>query len=410
MSRTILFSHPIGNENVRQALAAIDEAGILAEFWTTISWNPQSAMNRFLPQSLRELFGRRSFAESVRSRTRTVPVREGFRLLAGAVGFSSRHETGALSIDAVFRELDEKVAQRLRNKINNVRAVYAYEDGALQTFRAARDRDLQRIYDLPIGYWRVGQRIFAEEAEREPEWAPTLTGTLDSAEKLARKDDELRLATRVIVASTFTKQTLGDAPSTAKIEIVPYGGPAPVSDEIIESSGRLKVLFAGSLGQRKGLSYLLKAIEILQGKVELTLLGRKPVSGCAPLESAVRKHRWLPSMSHDAVLREMRSHDVLVLPSLFEGFGLVILEAMAQGTPVITTEHTAGPDVIENGTDGFIVPIRSAEAIAEKLELLASDRERLMSMKSAARLKAQSQKWATYRQRLVEVAREVMAS
>ena len=405
----ILLSHPTGNEFVREALAAFDRAGILGEFWTTISWNPEARINQLFPQSLRDLFGRRSFSESVRSRTHTVPLREAIRLFAGAIGVTPKHETGAFSVDAVLRALDRKVAGRLR-KIDNCDAIYAYEDGALQSFRAAGDIGLKRIYDLPIGYWRVGQRIFAEEKEREPEWASTLTGTLDSAEKLGRKDDELRLATRVIVASTFTKQTLGDGPSTAKIDIVAYGAPSPISDEIRRSAGRLKVLFAGSLGQRKGLSYLLKAIQMLKHSVELTLLGRKAASGCAPLESAVRKHRWLPTLSHAGVLREMRNHDVLVLPSLFEGFGLVILEAMAQGTPVITTDHTAGPDVIENGTDGFIVPIRSAEAIAERLDLLASDPERLIAIKSMAKQKAASRGWETYRQRLVEVAREVMAS
>jgi alpha-maltose-1-phosphate synthase len=405
----ILLFHPIGSEFVREALRAFDRAGILAEFWTTVSWNPKSPVNRALPRSLRELFGRRSFPESVRSRTHTLPVREALRLLTGAAGLSSRHETGVLSVDAVFRGLDEKVAQRLR-KIDNLRAIYAYEDGALASFRVARDLSLQRIYDLPIGYWRVGQRIFAEEAEREPEWAATLIGTLDSTEKLARKDDELRLATRVIVASTFTKQTLDGSPCTAEIDVVPYGAPESISDDIARTSNRLKVLFAGSLGQRKGLSYLIAAVEKLKGAVELTLLGRKAASGCRPLDSAVRKYRWIPTLPHDAVLREMQSHDVLVLPSLFEGFGLVILEAMAQGVPVITTNHTAGPDVIQDGVDGFLVPIRSADAIAEKLELLGNDRERLMSMKLAAKRKAQAHGWQFYRQRLVEVAQEVMAS
>src|SRR5207247_7441174 len=135
-----------------------------------------------------------------------------------------------------------------------------YVDVSLQSIRAARDLCMNRNYDRPTRYKRLGQRIFAEEKEREPEWASTLTGSLDCAEKLSRKDDELRLATRVIVASTFTKQTLGDAPSTAKIDIVAYGAPPPISDEITKSAGRLKVLFAGSLGQRKGLSYLLDAI------------------------------------------------------------------------------------------------------------------------------------------------------
>src|SRR5207302_6057531 len=153
------------------------------------------------------------------------------RLFAGAIGVTSKHETGAFSVDAVLRALDRKVAGRLR-KIDNCDAIYAYEDGALQSFRAARDLGLKRIYDLPIGYWRVGQRIFAEEKEREPEWAPTLTGTLDSAAKLSRKDDELRLASRVIVASAFTKQTLSESPCTAKIDIVRYGAPAAISEEI----------------------------------------------------------------------------------------------------------------------------------------------------------------------------------
>jgi glycosyltransferase involved in cell wall biosynthesis len=405
----ILLSHATGNEFVRQALAAFDRAGMLGEFWTTISWNPAAPINRLFPRSVRELFGRRSFSESVRPRTHTLPFREAVRLVAGAAGFSPRHESGAFSIDTVMRELDQKVADRLR-KIDNCRAVYAYEDGAFQSFRVARELGLKCIYDLPIGYWKAGQRIFAEEKEREPEWSPTLTGTLDSAEKLARKDEELRLATRVVVASTFTKQTLADAPCAAKIDIVPYGAPQPISNEIAKSSGRLKVLFAGSLGQRKGLSYLLKAIEMLKDSVDLTLLGRKAASGCAPLENAVRKYRWVPSLSHPAMLREMHSHDVLVLPSLFEGFGLVILEAMAQGTPVITTDHTAGPDVIQNEVDGFIIPIRSAKAIAEKLDTLARDRERLMAMKLAAKRKAMLWSWEIYSQRLLEVARDVIAS
>jgi glycosyltransferase involved in cell wall biosynthesis len=106
----------------------------------------------------------------------------------------------------------------------------------------------------------------------------------------------------------------------------------------------------------------------------------------------------------------MRRHDVLVLPSLFDGFGLAITEAMSQGIPVVTTAHTAGPDMIDNGIDGFIVPVRSAEAIVEKLEVLTRDRERLRAMKIAARKKAQMHPWENYRRALVTMAQEVMNS
>jgi glycosyltransferase involved in cell wall biosynthesis len=99
----------------------------------------------------------------------------------------------------------------------------------------------------------------------------------------------------------------------------------------------------------------------------------------------------------------MRRHDVLVFSSLFEGFGLVVTEALSQGLPVITTPHTCGPDILEDGVDGFIVPIRNPEAIAEKLEHLASDRSLLAEMSQAALKKARILSWAEYRRRIVEV-------
>ena len=73
-------------------------------------------------------------------------------------------------------------------------------------------------------------------------------------------------------------------------------------------------------------------------------------------------------------------HDVLVSPSLFEGFSLVILEAMSQGLPAITTPNSGGSDVIADGVDGFIVLIRSEGAIVEKILWLDRDRNRLMDM------------------------------
>jgi glycosyltransferase involved in cell wall biosynthesis len=104
----------------------------------------------------------------------------------------------------------------------------------------------------------------------------------------------------------------------------------------------------------------------------------------------------------------MSRHDVLVLPSLHEGFGLVMTEAMSRGLVVITTSHTAGPDLISDGTDGFIIPIRSSEAIEEKLSLLSREKERRRAMQEAARHKALTIQWEDYRRRLVELAREVV--
>ena len=92
----------------------------------------------------------------------------------------------------------------------------------------------------------------------------------------------------------------------------------------------------------------------------------------------------------------MAAHDVFVFPSLFEGFGLVLLEAMAMGLPIITTTHTAGPDLIEEGREGFIVPIRDANAIAEKLTRLHEDRSLRDEMSASARRRAKEFTWEDY--------------
>lgn len=80
------------------------------------------------------------------------------------------------------------------------------------------------------------------------------------------------------------------------------------------------------------------------------------------------------------VVKLMWESDLLVLPSLAEGFAHVIAEAMATGLPVLTTNHTAGPDLFQDRRHGFIVPIRDAAAISKILEEFLKRREELFEM------------------------------
>lgn len=410
----ILTTHPTGNAYVRQSVQALCEDDLLAEFWTCINWNPRSRLARTLPVGLRQQLARRTFPACARGRIHTSPWREAGRLVAPKLriqGALTRHETGPLSVDAVFQALDRRVARQLP-QVAGLTGVYAGEDGACETFRQAQRLGLKRFYDLPIGYWRAAQALYAEEREREPEWAATLTGTRDSPAKLARKDEELRLADVVFVASAFTRQTLELAPAFAgQVHVVPYGAP-PETDapQPALAPPKLRLLYVGSLTQRKGLSYLLDAVERVRDHVELTLIGTKPVADCAPLEAALRQHRWVESLPHAEILGEMRRHDLLLFPSLFEGFGLVMLEAMSQGLPVVATPHTAGPDVITDGEDGFLVPIRSAEAIADKISLLLSHPARLSEMRQAAWETARRHTWEEYRRTLTQNIRAEIAA
>jgi glycosyltransferase involved in cell wall biosynthesis len=409
----VLLSHPTGNANAREAAKALNDAALLSEYWTSVYWRREHVVNAVLPPSLSRELGRRAFPQVRPGQVHVHPWEEVARLLAIRFGLSGlvKHEVGRFSVDAIYRSLDRRVATRLKHK-PKVSAVYAYEDGAVESFRVAQDLGIKTIYELPIGYWRSWRELTEQETALQPEWAMTLPGNSDSAEKHNRKDEELVRASRILVPSQYVRETLrGAGFLKAQITVVPYGAPTvkiPVERSSRSLGRKLRVIFIGSLGQRKGVSYLLDAIQQLGSSVELTLIGRR-VGECRPLDSALKVHRWIPSLSHAEVLQELQHHDVMAFPSLFEGFGLVVLEAMACGVPVIATPNGAAPDIIHDGQDGFIVPIRDSHALAEKLELLSNDRALLAYMSHAARRTAAQHSWQLYRERLAEIVRRTLA-
>jgi starch synthase len=411
----VVVTHPTGNANVRNVVRGLADSHLLHSYQTTVAcfasgfWRAISHV-----PGLGEI-RRREYEESLRRFVKTAPLQELCRLASQRLGLKwlVRNESGPFSIDRIYHSIDNRTARGLHRA--TVAACYAYEDGAHSTFKAAKLYGKLCLYDLPIGYWRAAHQILSNEAERRPEWACTLEGLKDSEGKLARKDEELRLADRVIVASTFTRDTLRRCPfPVGPISVVPYGADDALASGLkrvpSQSGGPLRVLFVGGLSQRKGIADLFEAASLSDAHLELTVIGRKPSAVCAPLEAALKKHRWIESMPRQRILAEMRAHDVLVFPSLFEGFGLVVTEALSQGLPVITTSHTCGPDVLTEGEDGFIVPIRDPQAIADKLELLHGDRERLAAMSEAARKKAETLTWESYRRGVVAVVREVLAA
>ncbi len=408
MTGKLVFSHPTGNANVRAAAAGLAQTGQLAAFHTAIAAFPGSWLDRLGAAGPLTALRRRRFDAQLAPLTHTWPWREAGRMLADRAGLATliRPEAGFFSLDAVYQSLDRRVATSLpRAARQGAGGVYAYEDGAADAFLAAKALGMKCFYDLPIGYWRAARRLLAPERERWPEWAPTLAGFGDSDAKLARKDEELRLADRIFVASRFTAATLRDYPGPlAPVEIIPYGFPPVGGARARGGPGNrpLKLLFVGSLSQRKGVANLFAAAAALAPRVELTVVGQKAGGPCPALDAALARHRWIPSLPHADVLRLMRAHDVLAFPSLFEGFGLVITEAMSQGTPVITTDRTAGPDLIEHGHSGWLVEAGSTEALQAAIAELLHRPAAVARAGAAAQEAARRRPWAAYGQELAD--------
>jgi glycosyltransferase involved in cell wall biosynthesis len=108
---------------------------------------------------------------------------------------------------------------------------------------------------------------------------------------------------------------------------------------------------------------------------------------------------FVAQVPRSQVQQEFRRADVFVLPTLADSFGLVHFQAMACGVPVITTPHCGS--VVRDGIDGFLVPIRDAEALADRMQQLLEDRYLRRRMGMAARERAGEFTWARYGERLL---------
>ncbi|MBX7123317.1 MAG: glycosyltransferase family 4 protein [Opitutaceae bacterium] len=409
----ILLSHPTGSTPARHAALGLHRAGLLSEFWTGEIPAASTWITRMLPGGGRQNPESRAFPPELDDKIRTRPLHAATQSFAQRLGLSRQRAKGEETDhdEAAFRMLDRSVAKRISS--GNFSGIYAYEDGAESAFRAARDLQELCIYDKPTIHWRAARELLREEAEREPQWAETLVEPQACDEVCARRDTEIALADVIIVPSVFAKHTIEQhVPTRARIAVVPFGPPThppAIAEKTRDASQKLRVLFLGPLTQRRGLSYLFAAVQQLEGAAELTVAGNRPIRPCSALDQELSRVNFAKADSQEEILQLMSKHDVLVLPSLFEDFGTELLDAMALGLPVIATPNSAAPDLVSDGNEGFIVPIRSAQAIAEKLHLLIREPGQLAEMSHRAALRAREFNWKRYETTLATRVSETLA-
>jgi len=162
-----------------------------------------------------------------------------------------------------------------------------------------------------------------------------------------------------------------------------------------------RVLFVGQVGIRKGIPYLLEAWQRLGWKdAELWVVGRPS----AELRSILARYRDLPGLHLIGYMADpvavYRQADAFAFPTIEEGSALVTYEALACGLPVVTTPNAGS--VVRDDVEGFIVPIRDAEALAAALERLRADERLRREMGQAARIRAEEFTWEGYGDRLVQ--------
>jgi glycosyltransferase involved in cell wall biosynthesis len=251
--------------------------------------------------------------------------------------------------------------------------------------------------------------LFGAEIARRPAARKLLANEPElraDPRRLTELEQECFLADHVIAASEFTRHSLIHAGlDPGRISVVPYGVDTRLFPRVADDGSRggpIRVLFVGQISQRKGILDLLEAWrDCGTQRRSLTLVGR---GASALLEAgAPAGIRAFEHLGSSELVQALASHDVLCLPSIAEGFGLVIMEALACGTPVIASCNTGGADVLSDGVDGFILRAGDVPALRSLLSDLAGDPSKVRGMRLAAQLKAESYSWEKFREDIVTV-------
>jgi alpha-maltose-1-phosphate synthase len=385
----VLLLHPGTQYSAKLALQ-LNRLGLLNKFITGIGFTPSDWLWRIAPAALKRKLANRILDASI---TPDQVINIFWPELIAWFRLNKNQ-----SMEKVLYERNRQFQNAISSRfLKESDSIIGFDTSSWIVAGEAKRLSKPFFHDQSIAHPIEKLSIFENLRTQYPEWIEDIPEKESPLLQLEKEEHDL--ATAIVVASTFTRNSLIKAGvSSSKIRMNPYG----VGHEFFfrkTNNGNIKTRFVylGTLGARKGLPFLLESWidgELYQ-KAELWLAG--PASEVAiKAVDKVPGVRYLGRLPFNKIPSLLDSCDALVFPSFFEGFGQVILEAMAAGLPVITTDATAGPDIIENGWDGFCFPAGQRVALSNSLITLATDQRLCHEMGTRAREKARAFSWESY--------------
>jgi glycosyltransferase involved in cell wall biosynthesis len=193
----------------------------------------------------------------------------------------------------------------------------------------------------------------------------------------SRMVQEYALCDRILVPSEWVARSFVEAGISAERLIkVPYPAPAPQTIPDAQRNGRsltkTRLLCVAGVQVRKGLHHLLDAVRTInssRGQIDLTLVGRcNDRAYWKVLRGMNVPFTHIDHVPNRSMIEFMHDFDVFVLPSVEDGFGVVISEALQAGLPVVTTTNTGAADIVRQGKNGFVVPAGDSTALADAIQ------------------------------------------
>jgi glycosyltransferase involved in cell wall biosynthesis len=299
---------------------------------------------------------------------------------------------GRMGLDRLARRVDPLNARLFSSwvaaSLTECDVFHCFSGFGAEAFRAARERfGALTIVERGSSHIRFQNDILVEEYRR---WHVPYDGI--DPRWIERNEVEYAACDRITVQSSFAEKTFLERgiPSEKLIKL-PLGVDVARFRPVEKRDSIFRVLYAGNCSVRKGIPYLLEAASKLRlPNFELAITGFVDDDAKELLARHRDVYRFLGFQSRDRLHETYSQASVLVLPTIEDGFAKVVTEAMACGVPVIATPNCGAPDVVDDGVDGFIVPIRDPAAIREKIVYLYENPAAREAMSVAALAKAKS--------------------
>jgi glycosyltransferase involved in cell wall biosynthesis len=292
-----------------------------------------------------------------------------------------------------------------RRHVDGGDVLHAFNHYALFSMRKAIRLGMKTVVERDTAHPVYQQALLSEEYARYGLNYSSLNRLI-----LRKHVQEYAEADAILVPSEFVWRTMVEqGVPESKLRLAPLGfDPArfrPLPEAKTDSAFR--VLFVGSVSLQKGVQYLLEAFKRLAlPNAELVFVGGAfPDSQTfLPQYEGLYRHIWF--VPQERLVELYNSASVFVLPSLQDGFGMVVCEAAACGLPVIISENVGAR--IRDGRDGYIVPIRDPDALADRLLCLYRDERLRREMGESARQYVQQFTWKANLHQLVEIYRGLL--
>jgi|DewCreStandDraft_4_1066084.scaffolds.fasta_scaffold01560_23 glycosyltransferase involved in cell wall biosynthesis len=309
------------------------------------------------------------------------------------------------ALDFLFR--DNELDWKSRRLVPEGGIFHAWSHQGLFSMRRARKLGARLVLERPNTHPLEMTRLVRREYRRFG--AP---GRVDAPFEVRKCLAEHALADRIVVCSQFAREShLRHGIPDEKLRVINYGVDTETFSPGEKRDNVFRVVFCGMVCLRKGIQYLLQAWEELaMPGAELLVLGLV-LPDAVPLMERYRDLPGLRIQGHVDSRTELadlyRQGSVFVFPSVEDGFGMVVTEAMACGIPVVISDHTGAKDVVQDGVNGFVVPTYDVQALKDRTLTLRDDPALCRSMGEAARETALQNTWRHYGEKLLRVYDEL---